>query len=269
MKDGFVDAAYLDTASANFLLNSDKNSSYTMTNLSGYEYYLASGIDSSSNDFMLYNILNKCIRYTSNSRMNELVMKYSLSGGTTVSALIHNIPLGIQFLVAMFLVAVILVLIIMIWSMKRRARAENDLRQEQEYARQQQQARLVAERTNSEMNEFFGNISHDMRTPLNGIMGFTDIAMSSDEADDMKGYLKKIHISAELLTDLVNDTLMISKLDSDKFTLDRETVSFSEVIDRIAVPIRSAAQEKGVAFILDDSKCDFKYVSIDKNSMGR
>jgi signal transduction histidine kinase len=63
-----------------------------------------------------------------------------------------------------------------------------------------------------EKNQFFSNISHDMRTPLNAIIGFSRLAGKENVSGVARDYLNKIQTSGELLLELINDTLNISKL---------------------------------------------------------
>ncbi len=114
-----------------------------------------------------------------------------------------------------------------------------------------QAALLSEEKATASRSEFLSNISHDMRTPLNGIIGFTSLALTSDSQDSVRDYLNKIKISGSLLLDLVNDTLTLSRIQSGKMLINPELTSNYNIIDHIAVPIRSACEEKGLHFKLE------------------
>lgn len=98
-------------------------------------------------------------------------------------------------------------------------------------------------------NLFFSNISHDMRTPLNGILGFTDLALQETDPEKMRQYLSKIKLSGGLLLDLINDTLMLSKLESGKLKPSYAIQDNRLISGRILVPIQAMAEAKGVKFI--------------------
>lgn len=76
-----------------------------------------------------------------------------------------------------------------------------------------------------------------MRTPLNGIIGFTDLAAKTDNPDQTKDFLNKINISGHLMLDLVNDMLTISRLENGKLTLAPVPIALSDLIKKITVPI--------------------------------
>ena len=62
--------------------------------------------------------------------------------------------------------------------------------------------------------EFLSNVSHDMRTPLNGVIGYTKLAINSSSGSAMRDYLLKIMQSGEVLLQLINDTLDLSKIET-------------------------------------------------------
>ena len=102
--------------------------------------------------------------------------------------------------------------------------------------------------------EFLSNISHDMRTPLNGIIGFTGLAMASHSEKEIQEYLQKIKVSGGLLLDLINDTLMLSKLESGKLRPKYEIIDNRTISTRVIVPLKEAAEKKNITFIADRSK---------------
>jgi signal transduction histidine kinase/CheY-like chemotaxis protein len=101
-------------------------------------------------------------------------------------------------------------------------------------------------------NAFFSNISHDMRTPLNAIIGFSGLArMPGLTAEEKDVYLEKIQSSGNLMLDLVNDTLTISKAGSGKLQLYPIPVDTEELGRSIVGPVREMADRKNIHFELD------------------
>lgn len=118
--------------------------------------------------------------------------------------------------------------------------------QELEEARQAaEQAQLSAELSNKAKNEFLSNMSHDIRTPMNGIVGMTSIAIDSlDNPPRVRSCLKRIHVSSRHLLGLVNDMLDMYKIESGKLTLNIEPLSLRDIMQNITTIIQPQVQEK-------------------------
>ena len=118
-------------------------------------------------------------------------------------------------------------------------------------------ARKEAVHANKAKSEFLSNMSHDIRTPMNAIVGMTAIATANiDDKQQVQNCLKKITLSSRHLLGLINDVLDMSKIESGKLTLNMDQVSLREVMDSIvsiAQPqVRSKHQQFDV-FIHDIS----------------
>jgi signal transduction histidine kinase len=99
-------------------------------------------------------------------------------------------------------------------------------------------------------DKFFSDISHDMRTPLNAVIGFSTLALRPQAtAQEKDSCLAKIQTSGKLLLDLINDTLSISKMDNGKLELHKAPVSIEEIGTSIMGPISAIAAQKGVILI--------------------
>ncbi len=95
-------------------------------------------------------------------------------------------------------------------------------------------ARRAAEEATLAKSEFLSNMSHDIRTPMNAIVGMTSIATANiDNKDQVQNCLKKITLSSKHLLGLINDVLDMSKIESGKMTLSVEQVSLREVMDSL------------------------------------
>ena len=93
-------------------------------------------------------------------------------------------------------------------------------------------------------------LKHDMRTPLNGVIGYTDMALESNDLETMKDYLKKIKKSGELLMSLINDTLDLSKIETGQISLQKTPADFTELFQKIATSVAPSIQEKKLHFAL-------------------
>lgn len=105
---------------------------------------------------------------------------------------------------------------------------------------------LEADKANESKAIFLSGISHDMRTPLNGILSFTNFALNAQTPEKCQEYLKKIRQSGKLLLSLINDTLNLTRIESGKVSVNRELVDAKELLDEIVTGIASAAEEKDI-----------------------
>ncbi len=98
-------------------------------------------------------------------------------------------------------------------------------------------------------SEFLSNMSHDIRTPMNAIVGMTAIASANlDDRQQLQNCLKKISISSRHLLGLINDILDMSKIESGKMTLNMEQISLREVMDGIVNIVQPQMKAKGQQF---------------------
>lgn len=105
-------------------------------------------------------------------------------------------------------------------------------------------------------DEFFSNISHDMRTPLNAVLGFTKLAQGDSISAEMKDeYLAKISSSGNLLLELVNDTLLLSKGSSGKLKIHEEPHPIYAMSREVWNSVAELAKQKGIELIPEYSHC--------------
>lgn len=108
-----------------------------------------------------------------------------------------------------------------------------------------EQARSEALQATKAKSEFLSNMSHDIRTPMNAIVGMTAIAMANfDNQEQVKNCLKKITLSSKHLLGLINDILDMSKIESGKMTLNMDRMSLKEVIDSIVSIVQPQVKAK-------------------------
>ena len=127
-----------------------------------------------------------------------------------------------------------------------------NLRQ-REYSEALQKAKDEADKANAAKSTFLSSMSHDLRTPLNGIVGFTDIALREDDPDKKQEYLSKIKDSGSLLTDLVDDTLELSRIESGKMELTPVAVDGRVLCMTVVSAVHGAAEAKGIQLTTDFS----------------
>ena len=126
---------------------------------------------------------------------------------------------------------------------------------EQEKRRQLEERKLLEDAlASSRQSEkakqaFFSNMSHDMRTPLNGIIGLTEVAKKHvEEPEQIRDYLEKITVSGRQLLGLINDILDMSRLEQGKVVLDDRQFDLRDCIEDCAALFRVQAGEEGKDF---------------------
>ena len=126
------------------------------------------------------------------------------------------------------------------------------------------EARKTAEEATKAKSEFLSNMSHDIRTPMNAIVGMTAIATTHiDDRDQVQNCLKKIALSGKHLLGLINDVLDMAKIESGKMTLTVDMVSLREVIEAVVGIVQPQVKGKNQSFevhidhiLCEDVYCD-------------
>ncbi len=126
------------------------------------------------------------------------------------------------------------------------------------------EARNEAIRANKAKSEFLSNMSHDIRTPMNAIVGMTAIATANlEDRQALSNCLKKITLSSRHLLGLINDILDMSKIESGKMTLNLDMISLRETMDSIVTIIQPQIKSKNQLFdvfisniLAEDVYCD-------------
>ena len=113
-------------------------------------------------------------------------------------------------------------------------------------------ALVAAEHANRAKTAFLNNMSHDIRTPMNAIVGFTALAASHiDNKEQVKDYLSKISISSQHLLSLINDVLDMSRIESGKMTLDEAEIHLPDMIHDLRTIIHANVASKQLSLFID------------------
>ena len=129
--------------------------------------------------------------------------------------------------------------------------AERD-RREREFREQLMESAEKAEQANRAKTEFLQRMSHDIRTPINGIRGMIEIAnYYKDDPDKQTECRKKIWDASGLLLELVNEVLDMGKLESGEIMLEEREFDLKELLDSVGIVVDKQARERGITIITD------------------
>jgi len=244
-----VDAVYCPMTIVNYMMQNLRSENYNISIVPSGEYSVCMGVNNRANP-LIYDILNTTILFTDQAFLDSQILRHSLNQSPSLLNYLSRIPISRLILgvliVAISLLLVITALILVIRNLK----AEQLHLKEQEYARNLEMELKASQKAQESRSSFFANISHDMRTPLNGILGLTDIALEAEGLPAKNAYLVKIKTSGRLLLDLVNDVLDLSKMENDKLELHRTPVVLADFLNMLVTPIQAQAVARGINFTL-------------------
>ena len=121
----------------------------------------------------------------------------------------------------------------------------------------------AVERANELKSEFLSSVSHDMRTPLNAIMGYNSLALKAEKTVEIRNYLLKVGYASKTLLSLINDTLDLQKIESGVIILKPEQVRCQDVVNEILNEIKPLAEEKQIDLIVDNSRAVLAVINVD------
>ena len=123
----------------------------------------------------------------------------------------------------------------------------------QEKNRELREAAVQAERANAAKSNFLSRMSHDIRTPLNGIIGLLEVdAAHPENREQVDSNREKMRVSADYLMSLLNDVLQMSKLESGETTLAHEPMDLNRMGEEILTIVGQRAAESGITMAFDE-----------------
>ena len=141
---------------------------------------------------------------------------------------------------------------------------------EKQYASELEKAAELAKSANEAKTRFLFNMSHDIRTPMNAIIGFTTLAVSNiDDKERVRDYLGKILSSSNHLLSLINDILDMSRIESGKIHLEETEVSLSEVLHDLKTIISGQIHAKQLELYMDVMDVTNEDVYCDKTRLNQ
>ena len=220
----------------------------------------------------LLSILNKTIKAMPvNMLAGALAMYKSSARKVTLSDFIKDNFFKVM-LISSIAVAVVLLTILMLLQKARKAEAaaRKAASDTQELNAKLQVAVEKAESANRAKSTFLSNMSHDIRTPMNAIIGFTTLALSNiDDTDRVKDYLAKTLASSNHLLSLINDVLDMSRIESGKIHLEEVEVNLSDVLHDLKTIVSGQIYAKQLELYMDAMDVTDEDVYCDKTRLNQ
>ncbi len=145
---------------------------------------------------------------------------------------------------------------------------DDEKKMEQQLERQKvdlQDALAAAQHANKAKTTFLNNMSHDIRTPMNAIIGFTSLAAAHiDNTEQVQDYLSKITTSSNHLLSLINDVLDMSRIESGKVKIEEKETSLPEIMHDLKTIVQSDISSKQLEFYIDTADVVNEHVLCDK-----
>lgn len=252
LKQGKVDAVLCGSPSAIWLLNQHHSANYVMTNIGTLSMDFCGGV--TQDNAALGSILSKAA-LASGTEVDGIVAKNTLPKNDFMT-FVNRLPLSwIVTLFVIVLLALILITLLLFHAYHQRQKARLATAQAEVVA---------AEKAREAEAQFLSNMSHDMRTPLNGVIGFTELALNDADQVQRQNYLEKINLSGRFMLALVNDILDLSKIVSGKLELVPAVFQLQEFYDSVLAAVRLSAQQKQIKLEAEAKGLEGCYVRADQ-----
>ncbi len=160
----------------------------------------------------------------------------------------HNLPLSVAGVIFLYF---LIFSIFLFWGHRtNQAHQKQEQEKDEKYKAELLTAAKKAEAANEAKTEFLQRMSHDIRTPINGIYGLINMAdYYADDMEKQKEYRTKVKAAANLLLELVNDVLDMSKLESGEVVLEEVPFNLSKISEEVLVVIEQIAAEQNIRIV--------------------
>ena len=216
-------------------------------------------------DNLLLSAVNKAISHiSSGSVTNSIVQNASVEGDLSFKEIVkRNAFLYISLIVVFFLILAIVAGIFISRLIKLNRQLDDNKKELEE-------AYEAASAASSAKTAFLNNISHDIRTPMNAIIGFTNLAVNNITNQAMvMDYLQKVRSSSEHLLGLINDVLDMSRIESGKVEVEESETDILGIINDLGMIVQADVKKKNLEFAIDAPPMDNSKVWCDKTKLSR
>ena len=142
--------------------------------------------------------------------------------------------------------------VVIVYFVRRSRRMERQVKKDEQHRKELAEALEEAQKANQAKTTFLNSMSHDIRTPMNAILGFTTLAMSNpDNRQQVKGYLEKILTSGNHLLSLINDILDMSRIESGKVRIEESECHLPTIIHDLRNILQADVHTRQLHFYID------------------
>jgi len=262
VKSGAVDCAYTYSITAQIYVIEDQTNSIKATQLNDRSFQFRLAVNSDA-DMSLYGLLNKAAHSQDSADTNELLNAYVLEAKRDYSLWNYFTDHPVVLITALSAVMLILVGFILFQRKNsRRLKASNDALEASRGALEN--ALAEANSANAAKTRFLSQMNHDIRTPLNGIIGMTGIAADNvEDPERVSDALDKIRHSSDHLLTLINDILDLNRIESGKMTIAHEPTDIRAAISQCTEVLKGSAVNRDLTITIDTEQIEYPFVLTD------
>ncbi|MDO4489194.1 MAG: transporter substrate-binding domain-containing protein, partial [Eubacteriales bacterium] len=260
--DGRADAALMRSYRAEYLSDNDNRNRYRVEVVPNSSLSLMMGVNSQISPEFL-GIWTKTLRRVAAEKATVITQKYLEE--SQVMTLERFLFLHPAFIVGLTVAAMALILVIILWifsirrSRQQRAISEqlavavSDLRDSNEKLAEQtkllEEARDQAETANKSKSTFLFNMSHDIRTPMNAIIGFRDLLEKHQDEPERRGdYLRKIKDASDVLLSIINNVLEMARIEKGTIVIEEKACCAEQFNDALFSIFDELMSQKSISF---------------------
>jgi signal transduction histidine kinase/ABC-type amino acid transport substrate-binding protein/ActR/RegA family two-component response regulator len=258
--DGKVDAAFLYSYTAEYIVNQDETGMLAYSLIPNGNIQIQAVMQENA-DHTLMSILMKCMNHMSDTEKSSIISKYlsvSVSELTWEDYFIMypRVTVAACLVVLLILCAAGFVVFRNREEKKHRSVLESKVdeitalnRELEERQKKLEEARMQSEAANEAKTTFLFNMSHDIRTPMNAIIGFTNLLEKhQDEPEKRMDYLEKIQDSSTVLLSIINNVLEMSRIEKGMLEMDEVAWSAEQFNDTLYSVFQEMMKEKEINF---------------------
>ena len=260
VRKGKADAAFVYYYMAQAFVNSDTTGTLTYTLLEQPTYTYRMVISSTENH-ALAGILTKAMYAMPKNLVEDLAARYTTYKAAELTFIdwirLHPVVTVWVLLIFGWLLTTMAVIAMCLSARKKAQKAA------QEKAEEMAELAEHAQAANKAKTAFLSHMSHDMRTPMNAIIGFTGIAMKNNPSDEVKNCLEKIDESSEHLLSLINDVLDLTRVESGKVKYNPVPADLKSITDSALDITKGFLTNRDISFKIQREEAKIPNVLVD------